>query len=293
MDAARRAITLRLLAGNVRAEDLMNIFLYLRFRAFGNYLVQEVGNFVSHCDERDQGYASNLVEERASMWYFSRLFKAEEVSPERTPAKAIDLVFLTKRKADQRAGMQINSNYDRGLMKKKKTFLAKFEIIEDGLLKLKAGMNKFEYDLMKNGISLGDTDFNSSNLMKQFFDALDKNGLIKEHEKDDLSNIENQLSLFVASVMHCTKFIRKDHGVINASIGSGVHSDAGKIVVNGLFKDETSYPGRTFALVFPLFITKADVVEWAPEIEHMPLFDFPIELAENFYLRRLNADGTA
>ena len=291
MDVPRRAITMRLISGDVRAGDLMNIFSYLRFRSFGNYLVQEVGNFVHHNDERDRGYASNLVEERASMWYFSRSFKPEEVSPERTPRTAIDLVFLTKRKADQRAGTLINSEYEKILIKKKKAFLDKFEPIGDGLLRLKGHMNKYEYDLMNNGVSLGDTDFTSSNLIDQFRDALDKNGLIEESEKQDFNNIEHKLSLFVASIIHDTNFISNNHGVITASIGSGAHSDAGKIVVKGFLKDESSFPGRTVGLVFPLFITKANIDEWAADIGKIPHFDFPIELAENFHLRRLNADG--
>jgi len=61
IDNDLRLRVLRLTSGNHKVEDLIRIFLDLRFRSAGKKCFREVGDFVAHREERTRGFVTNTA----------------------------------------------------------------------------------------------------------------------------------------------------------------------------------------------------------------------------------------
>ena len=71
-DPKSRARVERILSGELRADDLANLFLYARDHCDGRETVKEVGDFVAHHTERTKG----VVTRTARDWYAIVIFTA-------------------------------------------------------------------------------------------------------------------------------------------------------------------------------------------------------------------------
>lgn len=203
VDVGLRARVVRLLGGEIRADDLARLFLYARDRCDGRESVQEVGDFVAHHDERTKG----IITRETRDWFIiaRTMFQAqhEPLQPDRLPQNFRE--FLAASFA--RCGHLVKEKT--GLSRAEAARLLprlckKFATNADGTLSITSAHSERERELV---LCLGSTivarpAFSEARLFDDFLATLKSHGLIEKQEMKAFEGVKAAISLFAVSVMH-------------------------------------------------------------------------------------------
>ncbi|SDC39050.1 hypothetical protein SAMN05216337_1002351 [Bradyrhizobium brasilense] len=182
-DPAMRARVVRLIGGDIRADDLSRLFLYARDRCDGREAVQEVGDFVAHHSERTKGILTRSARE----WFATARFAVEasggppdptrlhSITPEflRANVQRIDLKLLRKTGLTRAAAIKATA-----------AVVAKLIRNEDGTYAVPVSLPQDDINLLD--LLLGSWSakpaFTGARLTEDFLATLKSNGLISKEE---------------------------------------------------------------------------------------------------------------
>ena len=217
-DKALRVRVERLLGGDVRLDDLHQIFLELRFRSPDAPAVGEVANFVTHQQERDIG----LVTDHAKrLFLFFRYFLSlddHENEAWKSP------LFAEAALANVNLIPELELKTELGLTRKKtrrycRDALAKFQQAADHTWRPIGKLTLVEHktlDFLLRNLRVR-TAFDEERLASDLRRTLISNGILKPSEVVITNDIKAKLSLFAISKMHGSQLKLDD--VTSAQMG--------------------------------------------------------------------------
>lgn len=204
--ASRRIVDLRLLAqrladGSGSPADLQRVFLGLRSYDFGNAVFREIGDFVAHSDERDQGVVTDRARD------FMRVFRMMLMNLGRLPSKlSHDELAATLRSAlrvRSDAGLSKSLGYSREIANSVLgALIRKIGGVDGGPVQILRALTQREGALLSEllGVMEFTTAITEEDLLAGFKFVLRKNGVISEPEL--LNHLGPELSAFAVSYMH-------------------------------------------------------------------------------------------
>lgn len=220
--AAHRARIERMLAGDVRVEDLNQTFVGLRFSSSSAPAVHEIGHFIAHRDERNTGV---VTEAAAGIFKYARFW----VSPERQqghPWRYPLFPEMALLNVDLLSPQLIKSLTGRSRRETKrmlKLALEKFIQNPDqswGLTRALTNQDEKVLQAVVGTLAMRPS-FHSGSLVADLARALVANRIFSESELGPLSSLETPLSLFAMSMMHGGTLRFEDGSVSRLSLQIG------------------------------------------------------------------------
>jgi hypothetical protein len=207
VDTGLRARVVRLLGGDVRADDLTRLFLYARDRCDGRESVQETGDFVAHHDIRTKG----LVTRTTRDWYAIAKVQLENIHTKLDP-HSLPPIFPEFLSAILRRLNHHNLRATAGLSLAEATKMLpgikeKFRRNPDGTLAISNNHTTRELNLVRALTSylVATAAFDGDRLFSDFCAVLKSHGLISKEEIRESKKIKSAVILFAASIMHNSK----------------------------------------------------------------------------------------
>jgi hypothetical protein len=217
----------RLICGPFETSDLTRLFLALRMDA-ETETVREIGHFVAHSDEREQGLTTNIARD------FFVVIKFVLLNLIKTPQRPV--LFIDPRKLDPLFIPYARINFENlskrlifketGLKQKQaiatlESMIGKFEPTQQGCLTLKQPLNDSEVNLFRCLVShyVITYAFDEVRLFNEFCHDLQAQGLLRSDEKELLRAKAPSISLFAITAMHGCNIIISDDFNARLSIG--------------------------------------------------------------------------
>jgi hypothetical protein len=279
-DPKSRARVERLLRGDIRVDDLTNLFLFARDRSDGRESVQEIGDFVAHHDERTKGIITrNTRDWFAIVRFFGPVFRPggpHKYNLDQLPAITPQFIQATLRRLDHETI-------------KKETGLSRAQAnkmlpaILDGLLRNPDGTYAVSPTYREKEISLLKTltsriiakpAFTGERLVTDFWATLRGNSLLSKEEQRSATLTNPAIQLFAVSIMH--------NCMIQIGEGSMVRLEAasidGNIEVACSIISDTEDP-KQIGFASALFVTSLDPLTYCqPQLLSVPRWQMEIEL---------------
>lgn len=202
----------RLLRGDFRPEDLMNLFLYARDHCDGREAIKDIGAFVAHHDERDRGLITRSTRDWFAVARFHMsAFRPPNLSPaptfdgQRMPVATQDYFKIAVNRIDaasirQRTGLSRARAYQvmNGLV-------ARLKRNSDGTWALPDDLTREELNLANcvSSAMVVRGAFEADRLCDDFIVTLKSNGLITKDEiRSHKDNLDVLVQLYAVAVMH-------------------------------------------------------------------------------------------
>jgi hypothetical protein len=208
----------RLLRGDIRIEDITNLFLYLRDRCDGRESVREIGDFVAHHDQRTKGIVTRTTRywSAHTRFIFSRFTPGSRASPSPIDLKKLPSFTPEFLRASLYRSSHLLIKREAGFGKSEATRLV--EKIIARLRRLPSGnfaldqLTTKEFNLIKffGSFLTVQVAFTGDQLAYDFIAALKSNGLISKAEIRQSSHLEMLSQLFAVSVMHNSTIVDTD-----------------------------------------------------------------------------------
>jgi hypothetical protein len=200
----------RLLRGDVRVDDLMMLFLFVRDRNDGREAVQEIGDFVAHQSDRTKGIVTREVRD----WYriTSFMFPRRVAGAKKLDRKHLPTEFPAFLQAALRRASLISMRDHAGLRRADAaqllpSILRKLERNKDGTLALTTDHTKTELQLIEFlcGHLHARPAFDGKRLLDEFSATLKSNALLRKEEVTSFGSLQTAIALFAAACMqNCT-----------------------------------------------------------------------------------------
>jgi len=292
-DSALRLRVERLLRGDFVVDDLTQLFLSVRLRSYGRKTVKEIGDFVAHGDERNQGFSTVLSREffkhlRMRMPYYdapldwndlpSEFPEALKINLERTPAQILTRDTGFRPKEIKRLLPELLSRFSRKpngryhLSKKISHEEAQLISVLVGHVTVKAALNE---DILCN----------------EFRDVLVKNELLLDSESGAFSQLKPLIALYAIAAMHQCNLLLDDGFYAQLYVGLG---EAGLEATVSAACPTAGIP--TLQMAAALFSTSLQAADWcdAALLEALntnpnpePVWTYGIEIGPDRKLRKL------
>ncbi|MCP4616484.1 MAG: hypothetical protein GY844_08595 [Bradyrhizobium sp.] len=202
-DLAMRARVVRLLSGDVRADDLSRLFLYARDRCDGREAVQEIGDFVAHHSERTKGIITRSTRD----WFATARFAAAraqgEIDPQRLPVVMPEFLRANVQRLEQKylrkAGLSKAS-----AVKATAALASKLIRNADGTYSLPTTLTRDDITLFNvlAGSWVAKAAFDGERLCEDYWETLKSNGLISKSELREVSTLNAAVQLFAIANIH-------------------------------------------------------------------------------------------
>lgn len=270
-DAELRARVLRLIRGEFRSEDITHLLLSLRFRAGGHQIIREIGDFVSHPDERDKGVVTT---ELADFFKFYRLFEqihgGNPVDYRNAPADFPDVIRGNFRRM-RATHIKRDTGFKQPAAKRVlDDALNKFVLDSNGSYCLQTPLTPNETKILDFCLScvVNRSIMTEYTIFDDFIGVLRENKLIDRQEEKSMGVHIPGFALYVMARMHnaCIKMEEGWEVRLSARI-----DNAGCLDVNGV---GTAFmvKGRPVQFAVPLLLTTLFAEEWCSK----ELLDDPI-----------------
>lgn len=206
----------RLLEGDIRPQDLAEIFLHLRQRCAGRKVVREVGDFVAHREERDRGLSTHLSSYAFVVYRYHVAHVKERYTYGRLPPN-IGLVLQCNlaRLGDDflLAHTGIDAKRRNAVLKK---IVCKFAKNPDGTISMPplAGDQLALWKALTGSFVAG-VSFTLDDLVAEFVELLDENKLLKGCRGDATSFLKAPLGVFSISALHGSRLKLDDGSVVD------------------------------------------------------------------------------
>jgi hypothetical protein len=267
----------RLLNGQIRLDDLSRLFAWLRFRTHGADSIKEIGHFLAHPDERDQG----VVTDAARDFFVFLPFHAEKIQFHVTKLP-VDFPKIVSRYLNNRLTSEEIKQHT--AMKRKvaarilSSALRKFGTIQDGNRKycsIHTPLTPDEVTVLQcasNFLTAG-AAFTEDSILRDFVFVLEKNKLIEPAEKPLVDSAKIPLALYVIAAMHGISLAFEDgsRGELLAGV-SGTPERLLQVTALSPYESETlakinpSAVGHLF-FAAPMYSTTLKAAEWCvPEL---------------------------
>lgn len=207
-NARLRARLERLLGGDIRLDDLTNIFLDIR-TGCASESVREIGDFIAHGGERYKG----IVTETALDWAITSDFQnwivlnnfQKPADLARRPSNYIRVLEASLRRHDSDDIIRQMTGLDRSTARQTlKSLEKRFVRNSDGTLRLQGSHSAAEFKLMGflgNTIT-GRIPFTADDLLADLKTRLAELGALEEEEMSRFDALKPVISLFALSKMH-------------------------------------------------------------------------------------------
>jgi len=239
-NAALRARVERLLANDVRLDDLTNIFLYIR-NGCPSETVREIGDFVAHSDVRTKGLVTETAKDWLTMyeyqdWIRSNVIPNRAVDLSRRPPNTIPFLRASLRHNDDSLLLEITGLSRIAAKQVLQKLLKQFEPNPDGTLKFTGVTVSREYLLLSflSRFNLYGATFSDSQLFEDLKSHLYSIGALKRNEMASFDLIRPIISLFALSKMH--NVVLKTRGSENKLVTKVRHGNRIMVVlIEGVF----------------------------------------------------------
>jgi hypothetical protein len=207
LDSGMRAIVRRMLKKDIRPEDLMSLFIYVRDRCDGRESIREVGDFVAHRTDRTKG----LVTRRARDFFVSFRFwvfldELEwKINPNQLPRYFREVLWSHfRRESDER--IRSASGFSKAEVGKRLPLLIRgLRVNSNRTIRLNPFYTWPERRLIE-GLSytfnFAVPAFTGDTLFADFIAVLRSNGLLENSEIPEFMAVRSWAVLFAASFMH-------------------------------------------------------------------------------------------
>jgi hypothetical protein len=278
----------RLLKGDIRPNDLLRLFLWLRFN-FGASSIREIGHFIGHSDERDTG----LVTDEAKDFFLLLHLRLPDFRPidlDNVPGYFPDLLRRNFRRISTATikngtGMKrkvANATLD--------SALSKFHVKQDGRYYLRDFLSRDESDLLVISVEVlvSRPAFTDESLFDDFVFVLGKNKLLHDDERKLLKALKAPLAVFAIATMHHVRLLLVDdwraelHGGINRS-----NPERPILEVTAAAPLPGHVGGKPTKLAYPMFSTNINPSDWcSPKLIETPTskWNFSIEMSDELKL---------
>lgn len=287
-----RAYVKRLASGDVRLNDLTNVFLYIRSRSFGCHSVSDIGDFAAHPDNRDRGLTTQGVRDFFVYMKFIQpyLLSGTQVDTSDLPPDFPDAMWANFRRLYEAGHLKkLNGNKGR-LVRLLDSFLRRIgPAPTPGRLHLRPTTHNLPHDefaLAKELTStlLARAAFNDSQLFDELTTVLLKNKLLEPPEVAAFLAIKPIVTLYVVAKMHqCV--VDLGDGTSGLLIASG--NDPNKrIIVLG----SAMLRVANTRVLAPAFTTELDAATHCDPalLAARGEWDFAVEVNERYQLARLD-----
>lgn len=272
----------RLLSGQRRTSDLDALFLWLRRHSYGNSAVADVGNFVGHADERDQGVAWKAVGDIGAVLDLSMIQIVSErtgvprpLTPDevrRTVLTSINFEDPVVTKSETGMGKRrvraiLNAALDKIIDIDATSIFASSHItdLEKGMIRRYLNML-----FIRNA-------FDEAALIDQLIDALVKNSLLETGDKAEFRSLSSFVAVYTVAAMHNAKLILEPGR--SASLKAGFDDRTSNLHVLAVI-DNPAIP-HVFNL-WPIFGTTSKATEWCSDetlaASNHRMWSYPLEL---------------
>src|SRR4051794_38876694 len=190
----------RLLRGDVRVDDLMFLFLFVRDRNDGREAVQEIGDFVAHQAERTKGIVTREVRD----WYrvTSFMFPHKVTGVKKIDLNRLSAEFPAFLQAALRRASPISMRDHAGLRRADATqllpsILRKMATNKDGTLTMTAAHTQTELKLVEFlcGHLHARPAFDGKRLLDEFSATLKSNALLRKDETASFGSLQTAIAL--------------------------------------------------------------------------------------------------
>lgn len=209
MNNGMRARVERLLSGELKTEDITRIFLFAREHCDGRRTVKEIGDFVAHHTERNQGLMTAAVRgwSAIALFHGTALRENRPFTRNRLPNYFPIYLDATSLRIDQKwarsqAAMSLSE-----LRNSVKSLNRRLISNADGSLSLPSGLSQREVKLVDAlcNVAVVQPAFTADKLISELAETLKSNALLKRKEFDAFLRYKDVIALFAVTLMHnCT-----------------------------------------------------------------------------------------
>ncbi len=239
---AIRNLVERLLAGERQADAVRQILLYVRTRSYGNPLIQEIGHFAAHFDERDRGLVWKRVVNFAINTEFQLRLNIDPWKTEYPPDRplmeaALPACLQLMGPADVRK--RVGFGYDKA-QRALARGIPKIDQVTANGLTVREEMTREERVVVETALSFIVTPkpIRAETMVCEIAAALLKNKLLLPDERQAFLAIGDYLSVFVIAMMHQTAILFPGRSSIKLEASYVIGPQGPAINVSGSFKIE-------------------------------------------------------
>jgi hypothetical protein len=265
----------RLLSGDFRSEDLTRLFLYLRDRSPGSAIIQEVGDFVVHADDRKKGVVTQELRDhfdliRSRMPYFLKPIELSSLPPAFGKTLRTNFHDMDEAEVESLTGLT-HKAADAALT----SAIWKLSYVNYG----PASLTEAERAVIECCMSIvvSEVAFTEDALLQAFVDTLFKDELLAPEEASHAETMRPAVTLFAVAAMHKTTITLDDGSTVE--LHGGVNSD--ELIEVSASARSSTLQGKTMRHAAPVFSTTLRAAEWCdPKLlrhRHSAHWEFPIQ----------------
>lgn len=242
----------RLLDGDVRKEDLHELFFNMRDQAGGSGLVSEIGNFIAHPNIRTQGIVRTRLSDQFAFLKFRIPFSYQNVITTDLPASFPNAMRANLRRMRKHILLQETGKSPAQSEKILARVLGRMSPTVGGGLSKVTLTSKEEFDVCACVFRhiRGGSIFTDSDLIEDLCRALQKQRLLEQREKSQLKKIKPYVSLFALTAMHNRKIQLLDGSVVEQYVIADIRDNLAIFAAGDLGKDVGAGVQRVAAWVF-------------------------------------------
>jgi hypothetical protein len=281
----------RLINGKGEPRDFDAFFLWVRAtrRSHGNRIIEDIGHFVAHADERTKGASWKRVSHIAAMVTF--------ILPRLGGVKN---QTLTQLKEALEASLDVLSDEEvRAFAGISKASAA--QIMKQGLLKIESfdGSNmtwcavpsRRERALIKwlLGIVSVQPAFTEDELFSEFTSCVSKNSLVDQAQLAQLERLRPLISLYATEKMHLSRIALRDGRTVAMAAHIGT-TDSDRPVISVAGTVPVELDGWTIPIMFNVYTSTLQPERWCDQellLEGSLAWEFPLEIGSVWKLQML------
>jgi hypothetical protein len=282
----------RLLGGERNTSDLYALFLWLRERSFGNKTVADIGDFLAHSEEREQGITWNTAQAFFDHAGFTlpRFGKPPGHKPftfaefQSSALAALELLPP----GEVKSGLGIGKDAARKALKGALSCIADFN---GASIAWRKPPTPLEQRVLKyfGGRLVIKPAFTSQDLVSEFVRCLIKNRLIGRAPQELPKSFGAFVALYAVERMHLARILLRDGKVATLEAHISLNRRDGVHPIDVM----ADVPLPDGGWLFPIYGTNLDGREWC-EPELWPIshnaalgWNFPLEIGPSGKLRKL------
>jgi hypothetical protein len=284
-DPKSKARVERLLRGDFRPDDLMNLFLFARDHCDGRETVAEIGHFVAHHTERDKGIITRLTREwvadvRYHLSVYGPTGQPGPFDAQRMPPATRDYFRIAVNRVDAKLILE-KTGLRRAAADRLMLNLAdRITQNADGTWQLPAAMTTAEISLVEcvSSTMVARPAFQADRLFDDFSATLKSNGLItREQIRAHSEDLRTIIQLYAVTAMHnCV--IQIGDGT-TTQLKARPEPEIQKIMVNAFVADALPHKPGVFIATSIFTAEASPSIHCHPDLLATKEWNFEIELA--------------
>lgn len=229
----------RLLRGDVRTDDLSELFFIIRDEFGGKGIVSEIANFLAHPACRTKGIVWSEVSDYFAFLKFRIPLATSSIITFDVPASLPDAMRANLRRISERAlRRKTGKKRDQAQKILNKIFSRLVSTGSNSLSKIiLKSHEEIDVFVYVANHSKGGPLFTDDDLFEDFRRALQRQKLLKSEEEKELKKIKPAISLFALTAMHNRKIDLGNNGVAELAITPDIKKRLAIFAVSEVVKD--------------------------------------------------------